>query len=96
MRLAKRLAIALPQNQIPCRRGCSEVRYQRDVRRLNPGEIPASAIPKMKRTTMRPVQFLVAAVQASMTDHPILEYNDMGQSRLSSRYLKKGGILTIK
>jgi hypothetical protein len=61
-----------PQNQIPWRRGCSDVRYQSEVRRLKPGETEASVQPRKNLITMRPVKLVVAAWHASTTAHMIL------------------------
>lgn len=64
--------IEFPRNQRPCRRGCSEVRYQREVIKLNPGERLASKRPSRNLTTMSPAKLVVAAWQARMTAHIML------------------------
>lgn len=74
IRFPKISEIEFPQNQTPWRRGCSEARYQRDVIRLNPGEMLASVQPRKKRTIIIPVKFVVAAWQARITDQMML-YN---------------------
>jgi hypothetical protein len=61
-----------PQNQIPCRNGCSDDRYQSEVIRLKPGEMLASVTPKKNRVIMIPVKFVVAAWHARTTDQMIL------------------------
>jgi hypothetical protein len=50
-----------PQNHILERSGCSDVRYQREVRRVNPGDMLASVHPRRNRVTMKVAKFFVAA-----------------------------------
>jgi hypothetical protein len=61
MRLPKIRDREFPQNQIPARRGCSEVRYQREVIKVNPGDRLASVHPSRNLVTIRVAKFLVAA-----------------------------------
>lgn len=62
-----------PQNQIPARSGCSDVRYQSDVIRVKPGDKLASVHPKKKRATINVVKFVVAAWHANTIAHRMLE-----------------------
>jgi hypothetical protein len=62
-----------PQNQIPARSGCSDVRYQRDVIKVNPGDKLASVHPRKNRTIINVVKLVVAAWHANTIAHRILE-----------------------
>ena len=73
-----------PQNQIPWRSGCSDVLYQREVIKVNPGERLASVHPRKKRATISPAKFVVAAWQARTTAHIMLYFvrtNDLSKKR---------------
>lgn len=61
MRLPKIRDREFPQNQIPARRGCSDVRYQSEVIRVNPGDKLASVHPSRNRVTIIVAKFFVAA-----------------------------------
>lgn len=63
-----------PQNQIPWRSGCSDVLYQSEVIKVNPGERLASVHPRKKRATISPAKFVVAAWQARTTAHKMLYF----------------------
>lgn len=62
----------LPQNQMPARRGCSDVRYQSDVISVKPGERLASVHPRKNRTTIKVAKLVVAAWQANTIAQRIL------------------------
>jgi hypothetical protein len=66
------IEMEFPQNQIPCRSGCSDVRYHSEVIRLKPLETLASVHPRKKRATMSPAKFVAAAWQARTIAHNML------------------------
>lgn len=61
-----------PQNQMPARSGCSDVRYQSEVMRVNPGDRLASVHPRKNRVTMIVAKLVVAAWQARTIAQRIL------------------------
>lgn len=72
IRLPKTVESEFPQNHIPERSGCSDLRYQREVRRVNPGDRLASVHPRKNRVTMKVAKFVVAAWHARIIAHSIL------------------------
>lgn len=75
IRLPKIDESEFPQNHIPERSGCSDLRYQSEVRRVNPGDRLASVHPRKKRVTMKVAKFVVAAWHARIIAHSMLIAN---------------------
>lgn len=72
IRLPKTDESEFPQNHMPARKGCSDLRYQREVRRVNPGDRLASVHPRKNRVTIKVANFFVAAWHARTIAHSML------------------------